>query len=163
MARAERRVRIVVNVTLDESDPCPVAVGQGQGLILATWLAGAEVEVTDVGSTLGQGERERGPFQEQLERAIGGLMAHLGREPWMMSSIGAPRRGTRERDLHFENVGRLNGLAEAHGLLTGAARSSAKHCGLARWKEEHAEAAHPAATGDGRFPGPPAIHPGTRA
>lgn len=124
MARAEQRARIVVEVAFDEEDPCPVKAGRGQGLILATWLAGAEVEITDVGPALETGERERGPFLERLEVSIGARVAAIGDR--FERSGREPKRGTNERDSHFELVGILHGLTDAYRLLTGQPAATAE-------------------------------------
>lgn len=160
MARREKRARVVLTVTYDEADGLPVQIGTDAGLVLATFLAGAEVEVTDIGPALGQGDRERGSFKSELEYRIGALMHRLGREPWMSGSgaIGAPRRGTDARDRHFEEIGRLHGLMTAYDALTGLPRGAAAHVGQEAWAARH----EPAAEAAGEAPRVPGITPSVR-
>jgi hypothetical protein len=133
MGRAETETRVVLRVSHDAEDGCPVEIGADRGLVLATWLAGGEVRVSDVGPALGPQERERGAFLRELERRIGSVAARIGAEPMYGPGINAPKRGTRERDVHYTRHGRLEGLCEAYELLTGKPRATAVHIGLEAW------------------------------
>ena len=130
MSRPERTTRIVITVTHDADEPCPVDVGSSQGLVLATWLAGAEVKVADVGPALRSGERERGPALLVIERTIGSILE-------------AQNRNVRVRRTYDQGLrnGLLQGLATAYRALTGLPQATAERIGRDVWSTRDREEA----------------------